>query len=153
MGQYAPIGEGVLLVDYDGTLFPWAPLFADVEPLPGAVEAMKKLREAGYKLRIYSSRLSSAWLYTEGESHGRQVAHMVAMLDKYGIPWDGFAYDKEPAQHYIDDRAIEFKNNWPKIAERLVWERGHVHDFSMVTVRFDPDSDGYRFCACGEQER
>lgn len=115
-----PSARGVLLVDFDATLFPWGPLDDDADPMPGAIEAMAELREAGYTLRIYSSRLSETWLRLSGENPVRQLTLMRERLRKHGIPHDGFAVDKEPAEHYIDDRAIEFSNNWPEITARLV---------------------------------
>lgn len=123
-----PSARGVLLVDFDATLFPWGPLDDDADPMPGAVEAMKALDEAGYVLRIYSSRLSETWLRFAHEDPIDQMSMMRDRLRKHGIPYDGFATDKEPAEWYIDDRNIAFTNNWPEIAERLLAGRGDNGD-------------------------
>lgn len=119
LNGFSPTAHGVLLVDFDGTLFPFGELFSDSPPLPGAAEAMRKLKAMGYTLRIFSSRLASTWLNAAGEDPVVQQVHMEHLLAQYDIPYDGFAYEKDPAQFYIDDRAIEFKNNWKEIVSRL----------------------------------
>lgn len=114
------MAHGVLLVDFDGTIYPWGPLDDDAPPLPGAVRAIADLRADGYTVRIFSSRVSHKWAEVAGESITEQGVLMEERLDKDGIEHDGIAYEKEPAEHYIDDRAIEFKNDWDAIRSRLL---------------------------------
>jgi len=119
LNGYSPIADRVLLVDFDGTLFPFDELFSKKPPLPGAAEAMRELKQMGFTLRIFSSRLATVWLNAADEDLYSQIDYMMEMLSKYNIPYDGFAFQKEPAQFYIDDRAIEFKNNWGEIVSRI----------------------------------
>lgn len=141
---YAPVAAGVILVDYDGTIFPWGPLYQSVPPMPGAYEAMNDLYAAGYTLRIFSSRCSPKWLNDAGQSLAKNIKHMLTELEKYGIPHHGVAQTKEPAIHYIDDRAIEYKNNWEAISDRLLLRApAHEHAFNMT---LDAEND---ICACG----
>lgn len=146
----------VLLVDFDATLFPWAPLYQDNPPIPGAVYAMKALRDAGFELQIFSSRLSRTWLMAAKESYAKNIDHMSKLLNRYDIPFDGFATEKIPALAYIDDRAIEFKNNWKQIADRLV-PLGPLHEHVWFNVSEDesgdlqwrPDGSDLIVCSCG----
>lgn len=112
--------ERRLCIDFDATLFPWGPLFNwESEPLPGAVEAMRALADAGYSLYIFSSRMSQEWLDNVGHTREEHEGYMRFLLKKWGIPYDGIAYDKVPAHAYVDDRAIEFRGNWSEIVDRL----------------------------------
>jgi ribonucleotide monophosphatase NagD (HAD superfamily) len=122
---HSPIAEKVVCIDYDGTLFPWGELFAYNQPLPGAVEAMKRLKEAGFTIVIFTSRLSPTWLEAEGQSEIVQRQYIQRQLDKYLIPWDYITSEKVPAVAYVDDKAIFFEgDNWRRIASVLVGRHG-----------------------------
>lgn len=114
-----------ICVDFDATLVPWGELDDDAPPLPGAVEFMRKAKERGYRLVIFSSRLSASWLTEQfGERdlpmmYNEQRRHIAERLRQHGIPFDDMTSEKVPARWYIDDRAIEFRNNWDEIAERV----------------------------------
>lgn len=105
--------DEIACVDFDATIKPWVDdLFGlDVDPLPGAAEAVLALREAGYRIVILTARLSRMWLQSiagdewvnEGLKHYR---HVQAYLDRHGIPWDLITSEKVPAAAYFDDRAI-----------------------------------------------
>lgn len=119
----APIGHRVVCVDFDGCLFPFGPLYAEEPPFPGAVDAMKRLRAAGYHIVILTSRLSETWLASDAEAGGyaTQVEYVLRLLRRYGIPFDDLTAEKVPAEFYLDDRAMRVDgSNWPEVADAIV---------------------------------
>jgi hypothetical protein len=120
---FSPSASGVLAIDFDGTIYPAAELFAKPQPNAGAVESIKRLKRAGFRIVIFTSRLSEA--YTEGSAHAyvEQFAYIVDQLERDRIPYDLITGDKVPAERYIDDRAITFDDNWQAIADFLVLTR------------------------------
>lgn len=122
--EIPPVAKGVICVDYDATLVPWGELDSVPEPLPGAVKALQRFKEAGYKIVILTSRMSPTWWAAEGWPNSPQIAsrwwYSVAdVLERHGIPFDMITAEKVPAVYYIDDRAVSFRNNWEEI-ERMV---------------------------------
>lgn len=119
---HSPDAKGVLCVDFDATIVPWGPLFnPKAEALPGAVEAIRELHGSGWKIVIFTSRMSQSWHQSSGERANEQYAYVSSTLIRLGIPYDKITAEKVPAEAYIDDRAIEFTgDNWPQIAERIL---------------------------------
>lgn len=119
---HAPIADKVVLVDFDGTLFPWGPLMNwEAKPLPGAVDAMRAFNYAGLKISIFTSRMSERWLEHSGNDRAEQYEYVWKMCTSWGIPFNEIIGEKVPAIAYIDDKGIEFTGkNWPEIQKRLV---------------------------------
>jgi hypothetical protein len=124
-----PVAKRVLCIDFDGTIVPWGSLTEkDIKPLLGAVEAVRAFKDAGYRIVIFTSRLSQAWWFSHCEgSHAdalefgsEQRRYVVDALIKNDVPYDELTAEKVPAEYYIDDRAIEFKNNWEEIGKRVL---------------------------------
>lgn len=119
-----PIADRLALIDFDGTIVPWGPLMGDKEPLPGAAEAIRALREAGYRIGIFTSRMSRTWARSVVGS-GPAVAQFLveqrryveATLSRHNIPFDFITAEKMPAQFYVDDKAIGFRGDWQAAME------------------------------------
>ena len=120
---HAPMAHGVICVDFDGTIYPWAPLMAEPAPVPGAAEALRRFRDYGYTIVIFTSRLSPTWLTEAGETAADQRAHIEKLLHRDGIPHDGITAEKIPAEFYVDDRAVRFHDNWREITHLILWSR------------------------------
>ena len=121
---HPPSATGRVCVDFDQTLYPFGELFGDRQPIEGAVEAMRKIKESGKTIYIWTSRLSPDWWTKEGWDHAeaerQQITYMTWLLNRDGIPFDHMTGEKLPGLCYIDDKAIEFTGtNWPEIAERV----------------------------------
>lgn len=121
---YAPTAHRVILVDFDGVLYPWEPIMSEPDPVPGAVEAMRRLKAAGYYLVIFTSRLSKRWLAESGYSESNQRDHIERLLKRDGIPYDELSAEKYPAEAYIDDRAFRFRDNWLELTDYILVSRG-----------------------------
>jgi hypothetical protein len=119
---HAPIAAKKVCVDFDGTLFPWGPLFNEAaQPEPGAADALRAFAEAGWHIVIFTSRMSRQWLQDAGESRNDHYAYISGLLKRNNIPYDRILGEKIPAQAYIDDKAIEYTGtNWDVIKERVL---------------------------------
>lgn len=151
----SPVATRTVLVDFDGTLFPWDELFADNPPIPGAVEGMKALKAAGYKVHIHSSRLSYYYLNKSKEDAGKHLAHIKAMCEKWDIPYEGITGDKRPAVAYIDDNAYRLtcwpdkenpvSSNWEAVVHAIT----HEHEWFIGA-----DDANWKYCYdCPETRR
>lgn len=119
---YAPIAHRVILIDFDATLFPWGELMNwDAKPIHGAVKAMQAFTDAGFDVRIFTSRVSPRWLEHSGNKLEEQLDYIVTKLKEYNIPFTEIIGEKVPAMAYVDDKAIEFTgDNWAQIQERVL---------------------------------
>ena len=98
--------------------------YADVEPIPGAVEKIRELRAAGHYIIIQSARN----MQTRGGNLGQVMKHVgkvtLDWLEKHGVEYDEIYFGKPNGHVYIDDRALRFAA-WDEITEeRLAQEAG-----------------------------
>lgn len=119
---YAPIAHRTVCIDFDSTLYPWAPIYAQPDPLPGAPEAVRRLKDAGYRIVILTSRLSPTWLASAKYTESDMRDYIEAVLRRDDIPFDLVTAEKVPAEVYVDDRAIRFRDGeWPAIVDWVLW--------------------------------
>lgn len=125
---HPPVADGWVCVDFDGTLYPWGYLNAEPQPLDGAVAAMKAFRECGYKIAIFTSRLSPTWYRSEGwnrdDAELEQFTYIANILERDGIPFDKITAEKIPAVAYIDDKAVPFDGDWGKALDLALKKAG-----------------------------
>lgn len=109
---HPPVAAGVVCVDFDGTIAPWGDLFGFPPPLPGAKDFLKYLRDNGYTIVIFTSRLSTVWHASEGRDPAsgilEQVEYLQEYFNRYDLEADQVTAEKVPAVAYIDDKAIEY---------------------------------------------
>lgn len=122
-----PVGENVICVDFDGTLFEWGDLYEKMPPFQGAVQALRGFKNQGFEIVIFTSRLSPTWWESEGWDFRKAMVEQTAFIEKrlndFGIPFDRITAEKVPAVAYIDDKAIEYTGetwSWGEIAERIL---------------------------------
>jgi len=98
-----------LAVDFDETLAKNSgyPDFTPGEPVEGAVEAMKKLNNLGWKIIIHTAR------------HWSDYSGIENWLNFYKIPFRRIVCGKLMARYYIDDRAIGFRGDWNSVLKGI----------------------------------
>lgn len=110
-----PVAHKVICVDFDGTLFQWGDLYEKSPPFVGAVEAVRKFKQAGFEVVIFTSRMSPTWWASEGwdmkKAMVEQNAFITKRLNDFGIPFDRITAEKVPAEYYIDDKALRFEGD------------------------------------------
>lgn len=90
--------------------------YSELKPIPGAVEKIRKLKENGHYIIIYTARHMKT---CEGNISKilRKVGKITLdWLEKYNIPYDEICFGKPWAEIYIDDNAFRFEN-WDDIKE------------------------------------
>lgn len=114
-------------IDIDGTLCEIKQAhqtYADVQPLAGAVEQLKAMRDAGYYIILATARHMKTCDSNVGMVIARQGKMLLQWLDEHEIEYDEIWFGKPNADLYIDDRALRFNNNWQDISiadlEKLV---------------------------------
>ena len=83
------------------------PDFKLQDPIPGAVEALQKLTDSGWKIQIHTARPSS------------DHYEIKTWLEKHNIPFKGIYTGKILAKYYIDDRALRFDGSWDDVVNNI----------------------------------
>lgn len=114
IGENFDEDEKRVLIDFDGVIYKyssgWSEGLIYDEPIKGAREAIRRLRKDGYKVFIFTSRLSKIAQGKQGIKIQKQMIEK--WLNENDIEVDGITGDKIPAEVYIDDRAIRFEGIW-----------------------------------------
>jgi len=124
---YTPGSESTVIIDFDGTICEFA------YPESGLIikdvrEAFKRLKEAGIRILIHSSRTSSVF---DRETREKNLEDMKDFLDTFEIPYDGIlTHEKPPVLAYIDDSAFRLtgnkeSSNWMEIVNQILIEKEH----------------------------
>jgi hypothetical protein len=123
--EHPPVARKVVCIDFDATIFPWGELNSEEPPLQDAIETIRAFKDAGYRIVIFTSRMSPTWWRAEGwandfMTHHKWWSSVAERLIQYDIPFDSITSEKVPAEYYIDDKAIRFENNWAEIQLRVL---------------------------------
>lgn len=89
--------------------------YADVRPLPGAIEKIRAWKDAGHYIIIQTARNSKTCQGNVGLILARQGAVTLQWLEQHGIPYDEIHFSKPWADVYIDDNAIRF-DSWEQLS-------------------------------------
>lgn len=118
---YPPIAEGVALIDFDGVISPFGYPLNFPEPISGAKESLLRMKEAGLRVVVFTSRLSPVWLETVNQTMHQHVDYINEYFRRYiGFEPDAITAQKIPAMVYIDDRAYRFENNWEELTDTIL---------------------------------
>ena len=89
--------------------------YADLEPVPGAIEGLRAFKNAGHYIILFTARHMKTCGGNIGKVMATQGSVTLDWLDQHGIPYDEIHFGKPHADVYIDDNAVRF-NGWNKIA-------------------------------------
>jgi len=108
--------SNTVAIDLDGVILeyvaPWDGPTHFGEAIPGAAQAISEIKELGYTVVIYTTRINPMAAHNGGYSTLELLSLVQGQLEKHGIPYDFIALFKPLAKYYIDDRAVRFKD-WP----------------------------------------
>jgi capsule biosynthesis phosphatase len=107
-----------LAIDIDGTICRFrqeGQTYADVEPLPGAVEKMQQFRKNGHYIILLTARHMKSCNGNVGLVVARQGKTLLDWLARHEIPYDELWFGKPQADIYIDDNGYRF-TSWNDIA-------------------------------------
>ena len=106
-----------IVIDLDGTICQIkkpGQSYAEVEPIPGAIEKIRALRANGHYIIIQTARNMA----TRGSNLGQVMKHVgqitLEWLEKHQVEYDEIYFGKPNAHVYIDDRALRF-TSWDDI--------------------------------------
>jgi capsule biosynthesis phosphatase len=88
--------------------------YAELEPVPGAVEKIRLLRQAGHYIIILTARHMKTCGGNVGQVVARQGQVTLEWLSRHAIEFDEIHFGKPYAHVYIDDNAFEFRS-WDQI--------------------------------------
>ena len=90
--------------------------YSELEPVPGAIEKIQKLRENGHYIIIYTARHMKTCEGNVGKILARQGLVTLKWLDDHKVDYDEIYFGKPWAQVYLDDNAFRF-TSWRDIAD------------------------------------
>ena len=104
----------MVVFDFDGVIHSYTSGWCGVSEIPdppvaGIKDAISKIREAGYRVVVVSTRCA--------EPAGEQS--VIDWLKRQKISVDGVSSTKPPAVCYIDDRAICFDGDAETLLEKI----------------------------------
>jgi capsule biosynthesis phosphatase len=108
-----------LAIDIDGTICCFrqeGQTYADVEPMPGAVEKLQQFRKNGHYIILLTARHMKTCHGNVGLVVARQGKTLFDWLEKHGVPYDEIWFGKPQADIYIDDNGYRFQS-WSDIAD------------------------------------
>lgn len=107
-----------IVVDLDGTICPIRQdpqTYADLEPLPGAIDKLNGLREEGAYIIIQTARNMATQKSNVGKVMQNIGKVTLDWLAKYEVPYDEIYFGKPNGEVYLDDRAFRFQS-WEEIS-------------------------------------
>lgn len=124
-----------IVFDFDGVIHSYKSGWKGAENIPdpvvpGIADAIRELREIGYRVEVVSTRCSTP----------KGMGAVRYYLKKNEIIVDDVLMEKPPALCYIDDRAIRFDGHPEKLVEQVVnfrtWlEGGTRNDEPVKSLR------------------
>jgi capsule biosynthesis phosphatase len=89
--------------------------YAELDPMPGAVEKLRALRSAGHTIIIHTARHMKTCDANVGRVMARVGQVTLEWLDRHQVEYDEIFFGKPWADVYLDDNAHRF-HTWDVIA-------------------------------------
>lgn len=108
------------LIDLDKTIHKYSKEYSDGtiydDPFDGAKKAIDWLKDNGYEIVIFTTRVSPGNAVEVGGDVNKEIAKVQSWLQHHDIYYDKITADKINADFYIDDKAIPIHNgNWDAV--------------------------------------
>lgn len=113
-------------VDFDGTITDKAHGREIGAIRPDTKEALRKLKEMGYNVSIFSARANS-------DFGKKQIAEW---LKAHGVPFDNIAESKPGSDFFIDDKAISIGHgrNWNDVLTDIKERSSSIYSFLLSKI-------------------
>jgi len=114
-----------IVIDLDGTICEIkkpGQSYADVLPLPGAVERLRELKSANHYIIISTARNMQTCESNLGKVMRNIGKITLDWLEQHGIEYDEIYFGKPNAEVYIDDRAFPF-GSWDQVTDSALEEK------------------------------
>ena len=137
-----------ICIDIDGTiceLKSYIGSYDKVLPLPGVKNFIKKMREEGHTVILYTARHMKTCNGNVGLVVAKKGKELFNWLENHGIEYDEIHFGKPYADVYIDDNALKFNGNWSEISEHFVSTEENFTFNIVVTMA----GAGSRFAKAG----
>ncbi len=89
--------------------------YDELEPVPGAPEKLRMLKDAGHYLILHTARHMKTCSANVGLVVARQGKTLLDWLERFDVPYDEIHFGKPHADVYLDDNAMRFEG-WDAIA-------------------------------------
>lgn len=114
-----------IAIDFDGVIHQfdgWGDGTCYGEPIKGALESIMELSK-NYNVIIFTAKARPDRPLVGGKTGLELVTEWLAKHEVLHLIKE-VTHEKPRAKFYIDDKAIEFKNNWKEIMTRLENNKG-----------------------------
>ncbi len=108
-----------ICIDLDGVIAGFkktGETYADVAPVPGAIERLQAWKAQGHYIIIFTARHMKTCQGNLGLVNARVAETALAWLRKHQIAYDEIYFGKPWADIYIDDNAFRFQD-WEQVPE------------------------------------
>ena len=106
-----------ICIDIDGVVAGFkgeGDTYADVLPIPGAIERLRDFKKSGHYIILYTARHMKTCNGNVGLVTARVGGITLDWLKRHEIPYDEIHFGKPWADVYIDDNAFRFRS-WDEI--------------------------------------
>jgi hypothetical protein len=87
------------------------------DPLQGAAEALNELMSLGFRVSIFTARFADD---LDPDTMARFRDEIERHLEAHGIPFSDIWIGQKPrADHYIDNKAVEFDGDWEAVLSQV----------------------------------
>jgi hypothetical protein len=124
-----------IFIDFDGTISPsHFPDPLDESPFPNCVETIRRWKDGGHTIVIYSCRGNPDIRYNTGQTDEEWLDSYREMLDylkKHRVPYDRVDCSKPFYKVLICDRTLQGGDRWAEIADEVAgkkYGRSHKHN-------------------------
>jgi capsule biosynthesis phosphatase len=111
-----------IAIDLDGTICALKKpqeSYAELQPLPGAVDRIRALRGMGHYIIILTARNMATCQSNVGKVMKNVGKITLDWLEQHGVEYDEIYFGKPNAEIYLDDRGIRF-TDWSLITDNLI---------------------------------